>query len=135
MLGGQQAEPPSVESVLTFAEVEAQVDYFPYHLKLVVHAPYGACGHGVECNFRRAYLVVTGDGELPEYRVFDIGAAQRWDLVEWHDPPSIFHDDERDVFRVTMRRVLAPDDQVDYVTASISLYSDHADLTVESGPE
>ena len=136
LMGGDElTQQPAAESLIAFSDVISQVDYFPYQLKLVVHAPYGACGHGVECNFRNAYLVVIGDGEVPDYRVFDVGVAQHWEFVRWHDQPSAYFDDERDAFSVTLRRVLAPGERTDYVTATFSLYSESVDLVVEQTPE
>jgi hypothetical protein len=79
---------------------------FPYNVRAVVYSNPNDCLESVECENSRLFLAVIGDGELPDYKVYDAGNAGSWEFVGWAEKPSQFFDDERDSFVIELIKVV-----------------------------
>jgi len=75
---------------------------FPYNVRAVVYANPNDCLESPVCENVKLFLAVIGDGELPNYKVYDAGNASNWNFVSWVEAPTRFFDDERDSFVIEL---------------------------------
>jgi len=75
---------------------------FPYNVRAVVYANPNDCLESPACENAKLFFAVIGDGELPNYKVYDAGNASNWNFVSWAEVPTRFFDDERDSFVIEL---------------------------------
>lgn len=75
---------------------------FPYNVRAVVYSNPNDCFESVLCENSWLFLTIIGDGELPDYKVYEVGNAVNWEFVSWDYIPTQFFDDERDSFVVEL---------------------------------
>jgi hypothetical protein len=95
----------SASDMAAFARVLAEDPLggkFPYNVRVVVYSNPNECLESDECKNSKLFLAVIGDGELPDYKVYDAGNAVRWEFVRWAEKPSQFFDDKRDSFIIEL---------------------------------
>lgn len=95
----------SASDMAAFARVIAEDPLggqFPYNVRAVVYANPNDCFESPECENVRLFLAVIGDGELPDYKVYDAGNAGNWEFIRWAKKPSQFFDDERNSFVIEL---------------------------------
>ena len=102
----------------------------PYKLKLVAFSDPSECYQPTSCQRVRLYIVIIGDGEAPEYKVYDGGDAVDWEFVSWHPSPTRYFDDSRDKFGFEIRKTSrcrqpackAGSDMTETLKAEVSLW-------------
>jgi hypothetical protein len=79
---------------------------FPYNVRAVVYANPNDCFESPKCATAKLFLAVIGDGELPDYTVYDAGNASNWTFVQWSEISAQLFDDERDSFVIELVKTL-----------------------------
>lgn len=91
----------SLEDFAAFSRVLAEDPlnrHGPVNVRLVVYAHPHECPESSVCENMNLLVAVIGDGEAPDYKVYDLGNAVNWKFVRWRETPTSFHDDDRDAF-------------------------------------
>ncbi|MEX0644892.1 MAG: hypothetical protein WD076_06260 [Parvularculaceae bacterium] len=100
------SDPISIQEFVAFSQTIADAKAFPYNVRAIVFDNPNRCFESPKCARAKLFLAITGDGELPDYRVFDAGDAANWAFMAWPHTPTEFFDDERDFFILELRKTI-----------------------------